>query len=92
MNKIALMAESMPRRPCTFKKSDITRATKAVEAAGYGIARVEVSRDGMIAIVPRQGGAGCSPVQNDEPPNGKAGAAGDLDRELAEFNARHDKD
>lgn len=79
-------------RPSTFKKADLTRATKAVQAAGFDIARWEVSRDGVIIIVARQRGAGCSPVQNDEPPNGSAGPAVDLDRELAEFNARHDQD
>lgn len=29
------------RRPCTFKKTDLTRAVKALLAAGITIARVE---------------------------------------------------
>ena len=40
------------RRPSIFKKTDVTRATKAVLAAGIGIARVEISRDGVIVVVP----------------------------------------
>ena len=40
------------RRPCTFKKTDVTRATKAVLAAGLGIARVEIAKDGAIIVVP----------------------------------------
>jgi hypothetical protein len=41
----------MPRRPCTFKKTDITRATKAVLDAGLEVDRIEI-RDGMIALFP----------------------------------------
>jgi hypothetical protein len=40
------------RRPSKFKKSDVTRATKAVRAAGLEIARVEVAQDGSIIVVP----------------------------------------
>jgi hypothetical protein len=40
------------RRPCTFKKTDVTRATKAVLAAGLDIARVEIAKDGAIIVVP----------------------------------------
>jgi hypothetical protein len=40
------------RRPSTFKKSDVTRATRAVLAAGLEVARVEVGRDGAIVVVP----------------------------------------
>jgi len=42
----------MPRRASTFKKADLTRAAKAVQAAGLDIARVEVSREGLITVVP----------------------------------------
>jgi hypothetical protein len=41
------------RRPSIFKKTDVTRATRAVRAAGLEIARVEVAKDGSIIVVPR---------------------------------------
>jgi len=51
------------RRPSKFKKSDVTRATKAVRAAGLKIARVEITQDGSIIVVP----AGpLEVIQNDE--------------------------
>ena len=83
----------MTRRPCTFRKADVTRAAKAVQAAGLEVAHVEVSRDGLIRVVPRNPGQPNprDPVHN-EPPNGSAVPASDLDHELAEFNARHDQD
>jgi hypothetical protein len=40
------------RRPCLFKERDVTRATKAVLAAGLEIARVEIAKDGGIVVVP----------------------------------------
>ena len=40
------------RRPSKFKKTDVTRATKAVLAAGLAIGRVEVALDGSIVVVP----------------------------------------
>lgn len=40
------------RGPCLFKKRDVTRATKAVLAAGLDIARVEIAKDGAIVVVP----------------------------------------
>ena len=41
----------MSRRPCTFKQRDVTKAVKAIVAAGQQIERVEVSKDGKIVIV-----------------------------------------
>jgi hypothetical protein len=40
------------RGPCLFKKRDVTRATKAVLAAGLDIARVEIAKNGAIVVVP----------------------------------------
>jgi hypothetical protein len=39
------------RRPSIFKQRDLTRALRAVVAAGIGIARVEVGKDGKIVVV-----------------------------------------
>jgi hypothetical protein len=39
------------RKPCTFKQQDITRAVRAVVAAGQQVKRVEVDRDGRIVIL-----------------------------------------
>ena len=40
------------RRPSAFKKSDLTRAVKAVQSAGLDIARVEIAKDGTIIVFP----------------------------------------
>ena len=43
----------MPRSPCTFKKSDFTRAAKAARDAGSEIASFEITKDGVrFAVVP----------------------------------------
>jgi hypothetical protein len=41
----------MSRRPCVFRQRDVTRAVKAVTAAGVAVAKVEVDRDGKIVVV-----------------------------------------
>jgi hypothetical protein len=40
------------RRPSNFKKTDVTRATKAVLSAGLNVARIEISSNGSIVIIP----------------------------------------
>jgi hypothetical protein len=61
-------------KACAFKQRDIARAVRGVEAAGVKIGRVEIEPStGRISIVP------ASVSSND----------GELDRELAEFEARH---
>ncbi|HMF24116.1 MAG TPA: hypothetical protein VKG24_18640 [Pseudolabrys sp.] len=57
----------MARAPSAFRQQDITRAVKAVAAAGVDIARVEIDKEGTIAIiaagvVPR---AECRPAANE---------------------------
>jgi hypothetical protein len=41
----------MSRRPCVFRQRDVTKAVKAVVAAGVAVAKVEVDRDGKIVVV-----------------------------------------
>jgi len=46
------------RAPCQFKINDVMRAAKAVRAAGMEIARVEIAKDGTIAVIPSKAQAG----------------------------------
>jgi predicted transcriptional regulator len=41
----------MPRAACTFRQTDVTRAIKAVAAAGVGILLVEIDRDGRVSVI-----------------------------------------
>ncbi|MFA7263001.1 MAG: hypothetical protein WC068_08270 [Caulobacter sp.] len=41
----------MSRAPSTFKSSDVTRALKAVQAAGLPVVRTEIGADGKITLV-----------------------------------------
>ena len=64
------------RRPSKFKKTDVTRAAKGILAAGIGIARVEISRDGVIVVVPGKPREDAAPAENewDEVMHGAAAA------------------
>lgn len=44
-------AQSLPRRRRSFAQRDVTRAVKAVAAAGATVTRVDVRPDGTISIV-----------------------------------------
>jgi len=69
-----LSARKRTRGACKFKQCDVTRAVKAVAKAGLSVARVEIALDGKIVIAT---GTDAAIQQTD-----------DLDRELAEFEAR----
>jgi hypothetical protein len=43
------------RGPCTFRQTDVTRALRAARAAGFEHVRVEIDKDGKIAIVAGNG-------------------------------------
>jgi hypothetical protein len=69
----AFFVRKRARGACKFKQCDVTRALKAVAKAGMTVVRVEIDPDGKIVI-----GTGIDAT----------GQCGELDRELAEFEAR----
>jgi hypothetical protein len=71
----------MSRARQTFKQGDVTKAVKAMVAAGLSVGRVEISPEGRIIVI-----AG----RQDQGQN--SGTTAELDRELADFEARHGQD
>lgn len=41
----------MARGPCTFRQRDVTKAVKAVVAAGCEVARAEIDSGGKIIVI-----------------------------------------
>jgi hypothetical protein len=56
----------MARGRCTFRQNDLTRAVKAVRAAGVPVAKVEVDRDGKIIVVAGQPGQTAAKAERNE--------------------------
>jgi hypothetical protein len=65
------------RGACAFKQRDLTRAIRAVTAAGLVVAGVKISAQGEIEVV-----TGKSEAQDSKPQD-------DLDGELQEWEAHH---
>jgi len=41
----------MVRGPCTFRERDVTRAIRAVEAAGKKVRKVELDKDRKVVVI-----------------------------------------
>jgi hypothetical protein len=50
-NEKASRVDTMARAPSTFRQQNVTRAVKAVTAAGVHIARIEIDKSGKIVII-----------------------------------------
>src|SRR5262245_11018235 len=55
----------MPRTPSTFRQTDITRALKAVQAAGCTVVRVLIDKAGRIEIATTTGSESAAGEQNE---------------------------
>jgi tRNA G37 N-methylase Trm5 len=58
----------MPRTAATFRKSDLTRAAKSMQAAGVIVAHYEIDREGKITIIPARDGAESNASTDTETP------------------------
>jgi hypothetical protein len=67
----------MPRARCTFRQQDVVRAIKAAFAAGAARAQVQIG--GIVITAERTANGKLDVISGDD---------ADLDRELAEFEAR----
>jgi hypothetical protein len=57
------------RGPCTFRQTDVTRALRAVRAAGFEHVRVEVDTDGRIILIAGNVGAELTATHPSETPD-----------------------
>jgi len=63
------------RRPLKYKKTDVVRASKAVRAAGYEIARWDFTSDGFTVVPGKPNADGGEHNEWDELISGKDSAA-----------------
>jgi hypothetical protein len=70
----------MGRSPSTFRQTDITRALRAIRAAGFNAVRVLIGKDGRIEIATMAEGKVGTPCD--------AQSDTDLDRELKDWERR----
>jgi hypothetical protein len=68
----------MGRVPSTFRQADLTRALKAVNAAGYSAVRIQIDKTGKLDIT----------TTTTTTTEGGASGDTDLDRELADWEGR----
>jgi hypothetical protein len=65
----------MSRRPVPFRQQDLTRAVRGVIAAGVSVLRVEIDNTGKVVVITHD--------------DAQKRLDDELDRELAEFEAKH---
>ena len=61
----------MSRGPQTFRQRDLTKAVKAVIAAGLAVAQIEVGSDGKIVVIIGSGGQTSNPDEANPRRSGK---------------------
>jgi hypothetical protein len=73
-----------------IRQSDLTKTLKAMAKAGLPVARIEITAEGRIVVVAGQPATPAEPGVESLPEGGAIiGSTAALDRELADWEARH---